>query len=39
MITLYTFPPAFGLPGPFVTKVEVLLKMAGLANEATPLAF
>src|SRR5436190_8140000 len=33
MITLYTFGPAFGLPdpSPFVTKVEVLLKMAGLA--------
>jgi glutathione S-transferase len=32
MITLYTFGPAFGLPdpSPFVTKVEVLLKMAGL---------
>ena len=33
MITLYTFGPAFGLPdpSPFVTKAEVLLKMAGLA--------
>jgi glutathione S-transferase len=33
MITLYTFGAAFGLPdpSPFVTKVEVLLKMAGLA--------
>jgi glutathione S-transferase len=32
MITLYTFGPAFGLPdaSPFVTKVDVLLKMAGL---------
>ena len=32
MITLYTFGPAFGLPdpSPFVTKAEVLLKMAGL---------
>jgi glutathione S-transferase len=31
MITLYTFGPAFGLPdpSPFVTKVEVLLKMSG----------
>ena len=31
MITLYTFGPAFGLPdpSPFVTKAEVLLKMAG----------
>lgn len=30
MITLYTFGPAFGLPdpSPFVTKAEVLLKMA-----------
>ena len=33
MITLYTFGPAFGLPdpSPFVTKAEVLLKMAGLS--------
>ena len=32
MMTLYTFGPAFGLPdpSPFVTKVEILLKMAGL---------
>jgi glutathione S-transferase len=32
MITLYNFGPAFGLPdpSPFVTKAEVLLKMAGL---------
>jgi len=32
MITLYAFGPAFGLPdvSPFVTKVEMLLKMAGL---------
>lgn len=32
MITLYTFGPAFGLPdpSPFVTKAEVLLKMADL---------
>jgi len=32
MITLQGFGPAFGLPdpSPFVTKVEVLLKMAGL---------
>lgn len=31
MITLYSFGPAFGLPdpSPFVTKAEVLLKMAG----------
>ena len=33
MITLYTFGPAWGLPdpSPFVTKAEVLLKMAGLS--------
>lgn len=33
MITLYGFGPAFGIPdpSPFVIKVEVLLKMAGLA--------
>src|SRR6266581_7292563 len=33
MITLYAFGPAFGLPdpSPFVTKAEVLLKMADLA--------
>ncbi len=32
MITLYSFGPGFGLPdpSPFVTKAEVLLKMAGL---------
>lgn len=32
MITLYTFGPAFGLPdpSPFVTKTEILLKLAGL---------
>src|SRR5262245_40460626 len=32
MITLYTFGPNFGLPdaSPFVTKAEVLLKMAGV---------
>jgi glutathione S-transferase len=32
MITLYAFGPAFGLPdpSPFVTKVETLLKIAGL---------
>lgn len=32
MITLYSFGPAFGLPdrSPFVTKVEILLKMANL---------
>lgn len=33
MITLFTFGPYFGLPdpSPFVTKAEVLIKMAGLA--------
>lgn len=33
MITLYGFGPAFGLPdpSPFVTKVEILLRMAKLA--------
>ena len=32
MITLFTFGPSFGLPdgSPFVTKVMLLLKMAGL---------
>jgi hypothetical protein len=32
MITLYGFGSGFGLPeiGPFVTKTEVQLKMAGL---------
>src|SRR4051812_34985769 len=32
MITLYAFGPAFGLPdpSPFVTKAEMLLKLAGL---------
>ena len=32
MITIHSFGPAFGLldPSPFVTKAEVLLKMAGL---------
>jgi glutathione S-transferase len=32
MITLYTFGPYFGLPdaSPFVTKAEMLLKLAGL---------
>ena len=35
MITLYTFGPAFGLPdpSPFVTKAEVLLKLARLPYE------
>ncbi|MCO4860134.1 glutathione S-transferase family protein [Cupriavidus sp. WGlv3] len=36
MITLYTFGPAFGLPdaSPFVTKAEMLLKLAGLPYTA-----
>lgn len=36
MITLYSFGPAFGLPdrSPFVTKVELLLKMAHLLYHA-----
>jgi glutathione S-transferase len=35
MITLYTFGPAWGLPdpSPFVTKAEMLLKLAGLPYE------
>src|SRR5215831_13452453 len=41
MITLYTFGPAFGLPdpSPFVTKVEVLLKMTGLAYRTDTTGF
>jgi glutathione S-transferase len=41
MITLYTFGPAFGLPdpSPFVTKVEVLMKMAGLAYRVDTTGF
>jgi len=43
MITLYGFGPGFGLPeiGPFVTKTEVQLKMAGLSyrkEKAKPTA-
>ena len=32
MLTFYAFGPGFGLPdpSPFVTKAEVLLKMAGV---------
>ena len=35
MITLFTFGPAFGLPdaSPFVTKVEILLKLAEIPYE------
>jgi glutathione S-transferase len=41
MITLYTFGPALGLPdiSPFVTKVEVLLKLAGLPYETNRKGF
>ncbi|MBX9774409.1 MAG: glutathione S-transferase family protein [Xanthobacteraceae bacterium] len=41
MITLYNFGPAFGLPdpSPFVTKAELLLKMAGLAYRADTTGF
>lgn len=41
MITLYTFGPAFGLPdpSPFVTKAEVLLKLAGLTYETDTTGF
>ena len=41
MITLYTFGPAFSLPdpSPFVTKVEVLLKMAGLTYRTDTTGF
>lgn len=41
MITLYTFGPAWGLPdpSPFVTKVMVLLKLAGLPFETDTKGF
>ncbi len=41
MITLYTFGPAFGLPdpSPFVTKAEMLLKLAGLPYRTNSKGF
>jgi enamine deaminase RidA (YjgF/YER057c/UK114 family) len=41
MITLYAFGPGFGMPdpSPFVTKAEVLLKMAGLAYRTDTTGF
>ena len=41
MITLYTFGPAFGLPdpSPFVSKVETLLKMAGVPYRTSTEGF
>ncbi len=41
MITLCTFGPVFGLPdpSPFVTKAEVLLKMAGLPYRTDTTGF
>jgi glutathione S-transferase len=41
MITLYTFGPAFGLPdpSPFVTKAEMLLKLAGLPYRTDQTGF
>ena len=41
MITLYSFGPGFGLPdpSPFVTKVEVLLKMAKLPYRTDTTGF
>jgi glutathione S-transferase len=41
MITLYSFGPAFGLPdsSPFVTKVELLLKMANLLYRTDTTGF
>jgi len=41
MITLYSFGPGFGLPdpSPFVTKAEVLLKMAELPYRTDTTGF
>jgi glutathione S-transferase len=41
MITLYSFGPAYGLPdsSPFVTKVELLLKMAKLLYRTNTTGF
>lgn len=41
MPILYTFGPAFGLPdpSPFVIKVHILLKMAGIAYKTAPADF
>jgi glutathione S-transferase len=41
MITLYTFGPGLGLPdpSPFVTKAEILLKMAGLPYRTDTTGF
>ena len=41
MITLYTFGPQFGLPdpSPFVTKAEMLLKLAGLPYRSDAAGF
>lgn len=41
MITFYAFGPAFGLPdmSPFVTKVETLLRMAGLDYQTNTKGF
>jgi glutathione S-transferase len=41
MITLFTFGPGFGLPdpSPFVTKAEMLLKIAGLPYRTDPSGF